>query len=121
MQLGNKDRMASFSAKTLALLREYYKGYRPKIGLFEGQEAGKTYDERSLQQVMRWAVVSAGINKPATLHWLRHIYATDLPEAGTDLRYIQETLGHKSSRTTENYTHVSTRYLQNITLPFEDL
>ncbi|MFN5385996.1 MAG: tyrosine-type recombinase/integrase, partial [Bacteroidota bacterium] len=82
---GNKDRMAPLSANTNALLREYYRGYRPKIWLFEGQEAGKPYDERSLQQVMRRAVVSAGINKPATLHWLRHSYATHLLEAGTDL------------------------------------
>ena len=117
LQLGNKDRMASFSAKTLALLREYYKGYRPKIGLFEGQEAGKPYDERSLQQVMRRAVVSAGINKPATLHLLRHSYATHLLEAGTDLRYIQENLGHKSSRTTEIYTHVSNQLLSKVKLP----
>lgn len=118
---GKKDRIAPLSQKTIALLREYYKVYRPKVWLFEGQQAGEPYDERSIQQVMRRAVSMAGIEKPATLHWLRHSYATHLLEAGTDLRYIQEILGHKSSRTTEIYTHVSTRYLRNIVSPFEDL
>lgn len=118
---GKKDRIAPLSQKTIVLLREYYKVYRPKVWLFEGQQVGEPYDERSLQQVMRRAVSVAGIQKPATLHWLRHSYATHLLEAGTDLRYIQEILGHKSSRTTEIYTHVSTRYLRNIVSPFEDL
>jgi integrase/recombinase XerD len=65
--------------------------------------------------------VKAGIKKPVTLHWLRHFYATHLPESGTDLRFIQELLGHSSSRTTEIYTHVSTKSLQNIKSPYEDL
>lgn len=56
-----------------------------------------------------------------TLHWLRHSYATHLPESGTDLRYIQELLERKSSKTTEIYTHVSTKSIQNIKSPFDDL
>jgi integrase/recombinase XerD len=103
------------------MLRVYFVAYRPKEYLFEGQESGKPYDERSLQQVMKQALIKAGIKKPATLHWLRHSYATHLLEAGTDLRYIQELLGHKSSRTTEIYTHVSTREIQKIKSPFDDL
>ncbi|MBL0073825.1 MAG: tyrosine-type recombinase/integrase [Bacteroidetes bacterium] len=55
------------------------------------------------------------------MHWLRHSYATHLHESGTDIRFIQELLGHKSSRTTEIYTHVSTRSIQNIKSPFDNL
>ncbi len=117
---GNKDRIAPLSDKILELLRAYYKTYKPKEWLFEGQ-AGGQYDERSLTSVMRQAVTKAGINKPATLHWLRHSFATHLLEAGTDLRYIQELLGHKSSKTTDIYTHVSTKSIQNIKSPFDDL
>ena len=61
------------------------------------------------------------IKKPVTLHWLRHSYATHLLESGTDLRYIQEILGHKSSKTTEIYTHVSTHSIQKIVSPFDTL
>lgn len=117
---GNKDRITPLSDKVLELLRVYYKTHKPKEWLFEGQ-AGGQYDERSLASVMRQAVTKAGIKKPATLHWLRHSFATHLLEAGTDLRYIQELLGHKSSKTTEIYTHVSTKSIQNIKSPFDDL
>ena len=89
--------------------------------LFEGQKAGTPYDERSLQQVIKQAVAKCNIAKPVSLHWLRHSYATHLLEAGTDLLYIQEILGHSSSRTTEIYTHVSTKSLQNIVSPFDTL
>ena len=82
---------------------------------------GEPYDTRSLQLVMKTALLKAKIKKPVTLHWLRHSYATHLLESGTDIRYIQEILGHKSSRTTEIYTHVSTRSLQKIISPFDDL
>ena len=61
------------------------------------------------------------ITKPVSLHWLRHSYATHLLENGTDLRYIQEILGHSSSKTTEIYTHVSTKNIQKITSPFDYL
>ncbi len=118
---GRKDRIAPLSAKILSLLREYYKQYRPKIWLFEGQEDGMPYSEQSLQSVFKTALKKTTNTKPVTLHWLRHSYATHLLESGTDLRYIQELLGHKSSRTTEIYTHVSTKNLQQIKSPFDDL
>jgi len=118
---GKKDRIAPLSAKILEMLRIYYKAYRPKTYLFEGHIAGEPYDERSLQQVLKQALVKARVDKEVSLHWLRHSYATHLLEAGTDLRYIQELLGHKSSKTTEIYTHVSTKEIQKIRSPFDDL
>ena len=118
---GKKDRIVPISHKIITLLREYYKMYKPKYWLFEGQTIGEKYTAESLQNVLKQAIAKVNINKPVTLHWLRHSYATHLLESGTDLRYIQELLGHKSSRTTEIYTHISTKSLQNIKSPFDDL
>ncbi len=118
---GKKDRVVPLSEKILILLRNYFGLYKPKVWLFEGQKAGSPYDERSLASVLRQAIAKTKIQKPVTLHWLRHSYATHILEAGTDLRYIQELLGHKSSKTTEIYTHVSTKNIQNIKSPFDDL
>lgn len=118
---GRRDRVTPISNKVIEMLREYYKMYKPKTWLFEGQNPGEQYSEKSLQNVLKQALEKAKIKKPVTLHWLRHSYATHLLEAGTDLRYIQELLGHKSSKTTEIYTHVSTKNLQNIKSPFDDL
>lgn len=118
---GRKDRIVPISEKLIELLREYYRQYKPKAWLFEGQVAGEKYSEQSLQSVLKQSVKMCNINKPVTIHWLRHSYATHLLEGGTDLRYIQELLGHKSSRTTEIYTHVSTKSIQQIKSPFDDL
>jgi integrase/recombinase XerD len=118
---GKKDRIVPLSPKILELLREYYKSNKPQNYLFEGQRPGFCYSKRSIQLVLKQALAKASIKKPATLHWLRHSYATHLLESGTDLRYIQELLGHSSSKTTEIYTHVSTKNLQQIKSPFDDL
>jgi len=118
---GKKDRIAPLSDKMLNLLREYYKIYKPVKWLFEGDDKGEQYSERSISNVLKQALEKTGIKKPISLHWLRHSYATHLLESGTDLRYIQELLGHKSSKTTEIYTHVSTKSLRNIKSPFDDL
>lgn len=118
---GKKDRIITLSEKVLLLLKEYYKAFRPKVWLFEGQRIAEQYSERSLQLVLKQSIKRAKINKPVSLHWLRHSYATHLLESGTDLRYIQELLGHKSSKTTEIYTHVSTKSIQKIKSPFDDL
>ena len=118
---GKKDRIVPLSIKTIELLRDYTKTYQPKEFLFEGQHEGTMYDERSLQQVLKQGLKKVGIAKPVTLHWLRHSYATHLLEGGTDLRYIQEILGHSRSTTTEIYTHVSTKSIQNVVSPFDSL
>jgi integrase/recombinase XerD len=118
---GKKDRVTPLSLKLVELLREYYISIKPKEWLFEGQKLGTQYSEKSLQSVLKQSLEKSKIIKPVTLHWLRHSYATHLLEGGTDLRYIQELLGHNSSRTTEIYTHVSTNRLQNIKSPFDDL
>jgi len=118
---GKKDRIVPLSPLILKMLREYYKIYKPKIYLFEGSILGEPYSEKSLQSVLKQAIKKVGIAKPVTLHWLRHSYATHLLESGTDLRYIQELLGHSSSKTTEIYTHVSTKSIQQIKSPFDDL
>lgn len=110
---GRKDRIAPLSPKILELLRQYYTLHKPQTWLFEGQKKGDPYSEKSLESILKQALVKAHIRRPVTLHWLRHSYATHLLEAGTDLRYIQELLGHNSSRTTEIYTHVSTKSCNN--------
>lgn len=118
---GKKDRITPLSAKILDLLRAYFIEYKPQTYLFEGQKGNCKYSERSLEEVLKKSLKLASIKKPVTLHWLRHSYATHLLESGTDLRYIQELLGHNSSRTTEIYTHVSTKSIQQIKSPFDDL
>jgi integrase/recombinase XerD len=118
---GKKDRIVPISNKIIDLLRDYYKAYKPKTWLFEGQNGGEKYSEESLAKVLKQSLTKTNIQKPVTLHWLRHSYATHLLENGTDIRYIQELLGHSSSRTTEIYTHVSTRNIQNIVSPFDML
>lgn len=117
---GKKDRVIPLSDKIVELLRDYYKAYKPSVWLFEGQTGG-LYSAESLAKVLKQSLVRCGITKPVSLHWFRHSYATHLLEKGTDLRYIQEILGHSSSKTTEIYTHVSTHNLQNIKSPFDDL
>jgi integrase/recombinase XerD len=118
---GKKDRIVPLSPKILEMLRTYYTYYKPKTWLFEGQIKGEQLSENTLRYALASARLKAGIDKPVTLHWLRHSYATHLLESGTDLRYIQEMLGHNSSRTTEIYTHVSTQNIQLIKSPFDDL
>ncbi len=118
---GRKDRIVPLGEKLFVLLHSYLESYKPKEWLFEGQPAGTAYDESSLAAVLKQAVQKCKINKPVTLHWLRHSYATHLLEGGTDLRYIQELLGHSRSTTTEIYTHVSTKSLQKVISPYDTL
>ncbi len=118
---GKKDRVIPLSDSLLNKIKEYYHAHKPKQFLIEGQFEGKPLTASGLHKVFEKAMRKAKINKPYTIHCLRHSIATHLLENGTDLRYIQELLGHKSSKTTEIYTHVSTQGLQNIKNPFDDL
>ena len=117
---GGKDRIVPLSETVLQLLRQYYVAYKPKKYVFEGQN-GLQYNERSLSLVLKKGCELAGIKKSVNLHMLRHSYATHLLESGTDLRYIQTLLGHKSSKTTEIYTHVSQRSINKIVSPLDKL
>lgn len=118
---GRKDRMVPVGSKLMAQLDQYIASYKPTHYLFEGQKPGNPYSGKSLDNVLQQAVTKAGINKPVTPHWLRHSFATHSLENGTDLRYIQVLLGHKSSRTTEIYTHVSETHIRHIKSPFDNL
>ena len=103
---GGKDRVVMLSPLLLESLRHYYKIYQPEEYLIEGQGGG-VYSEKSVQVIVKNAALKAGITKKVTPHTLRHSFATHLLENGTDIRYIQELLGHKSVNTTEIYTHVT--------------
>ncbi len=117
---GQKDRYSILSEKVLSLLREYVKEYRPEEYLFEGPSGG-TYSAASIQALMRTHKKICGINKKATPHTLRHSFATHLPDKGTDIRFIQELLGHKHISTTQIYTHVSSRTLKDVKSPIDDI
>ena len=118
---GKKDRVVPLPMSMIDQLREYYRSERPHIYLFEGDTPGQPYAQRSLQLVFQNALRKTGIKKPATLHWLRHSYATHLLERGTDIRYIQELLGHSNTKTTMIYTHVGQKSLEQIRSPLDDL
>ncbi|MDQ2086820.1 tyrosine-type recombinase/integrase [Herbivorax sp. ANBcel31] len=116
---GKKDRYTLLSNIALEILRDYFKLYKPESWLFEGAKEGKHITERSIQKVFGRAVFKVGIKKKASVHTLRHSFATHLLESGTDLRYIQELLGHESSKTTEIYTHVSEKDFGKIQSPLD--
>lgn len=117
---GNIDRMVPIPQKVWEKISTYLKGYEPVTYLFEGQTGGK-YSVESVYSVFKQSLRRAGIKKEVGVHCLRHSYATHLHESGLDIRYIQELLGHKSTRTTEIYTHVSRRNLFAIRSPIEDM
>ena len=117
---GKKDRYSLLSERLIQELRQYLGEYRPKHWLFEGQ-TGDKYADRSVQMIFRKASTRAGIDARYTTHSLRHSFATHLLEKGTDLRYIQELLGHNSPKTTEIYTHVTAKAKQKIISPLDDL
>lgn len=118
---GKKDRTVVLSEGILQLLRKYYRAYQPKDWLFEGQYKDEAYSTRSLQQIFHRAKEKAKIIQPVTFHSLRHSYATHLHECGTDIKLIQELLGHNDIQTTLRYTHVSNLAIEKIKSPFDQL
>ncbi|MCT4545260.1 MAG: tyrosine-type recombinase/integrase [Vallitalea sp.] len=118
---GKKDRYVMLSEVLLIQLREYYKEYKPNKWLFEGANKKEHISERTIQRIFKNACVKAGIKKQVSVHSLRHSFATHLLETGTDLRYIQELLGHSSSKTTEIYTHVTNKNITKIKSPLDSI
>ncbi|MBK6948388.1 MAG: tyrosine-type recombinase/integrase [Haliscomenobacter sp.] len=111
---------AILSEKAFGLLKEFLEVYRPFEWVFEGQSGGK-YSETSVQKIFTLAKEKSGVNPYGTVHTLRHSFATHLLEKGVDLRYIQELLGHESSKTTEIYTHITKKGWDKIKSPLDDL
>jgi len=120
MAKGKKDRKVMLLEILLKHLREYFVHYRPQEYLFEGQNGGR-YSDKSVQNVVHQSAKQAGIKKEVTPHTLRHSFATHLLESGTDIRYIQELLGHQSVKTTEIYTHIADISKSKIRSPLDML
>ncbi|MFC2087451.1 site-specific tyrosine recombinase/integron integrase [Bacteroidota bacterium] len=116
---GQKDRYVTLSDQLLKLLRRYFRQYKPKIYLFNGQK-GEKYTTSSIRKVFRNAVNRVGIKKKVRIHTLRHSFATHLLEKGVDIRYIQDMLGHQDPKTTMIYTHISQRKIATFTNPLDE-
>ncbi|MGN7456029.1 site-specific tyrosine recombinase/integron integrase [Paenibacillus pasadenensis] len=118
---GRKDRITLLSDIARGAVERYVGSGQSGDWLFPGQDGRRHLTERSVQKLFEQVRSRAGIRKPVSVHSLRHSFATHLLENGTDLRYIQELLGHQSSRTTERYTHVGTRDVRRIRSPLDGI
>ncbi|OWZ82766.1 tyrosine-type recombinase/integrase [Natranaerobius trueperi] len=118
---GLKDRYTLLSATALNTLEKYMKIQHTSQWLFPGQSKNSHLTVRSVQKEFSKTRKKAGITKEVSIHSLRHSFATHLLEAGTDIRYIQELLGHKSTKTTQVYTHVTKKELTKINSPLDNL
>jgi integrase/recombinase XerD len=116
---GNKDRYTLLGEKTLQLLRLYWKAYHPDSWLFPSKDPTQPLTGSSVQRVFKKALHKAGIKKKASVHTLRHSFATHLLESGTDLYYIQRLLGHSAASTTSVYLHITGKDLGKITSPID--
>jgi len=117
---GMKDRVTLLSEELLVLIRKYYKKYHPKVWLFESSDKIK-YSPQAVRKKFHQAFDKTGIDKKATVHTLRHTFATHMLENGEDVRKIQKLLGHKNITTTEIYTHISSKAIQNLRSPLDSL
>lgn len=118
---GGKDRYTILSKTSLECLREYWRAYRPKDWLFEGQKEGSHICYTTIRNIFVEAKERAGITKPVGPHSLRHAFATHLIEAGTSLHHVQLLLGHKSPKTTTVYLHVSKMNLAQVCSPLDSI
>jgi len=116
---GKKDRMVMLPYSIVHSLEIYKQLYKGTYYVFEGQFASEPYSTGSVQQVMRDAIKKSGLEKKATVHTLRHSFATHLLENGTDIRYIQQFLGHSSIKTTTIYTHLTKTAVDKIQSPLD--
>ena len=117
---GKKDRTTILSTELLKLLRKYYKEYQPKVWLFESLERDQ-YSKSSVQEIFYKSLRRSNVDKKVSVHSLRHSFATHLLEQGEDLRYIQKILGHKNSKTTEIYTHITSTGLKKLKSPLDSI
>ncbi|MDB9827948.1 site-specific integrase [Flavobacteriaceae bacterium] len=115
---GRKDRYATIAKSVHPLLKSYYTSYKPTVYFIENPNGG-LYSAGSVRSFLKKSCRAAGINKKVTPHTLRHSYATHLLEQGTDIRYIQELLGHSKPETTMIYTHVTQKSLRDIKSPLD--
>jgi len=124
---GSKDRDAKLSPVLHRLLRHWYVEARvegkmlPGGWLFPGMNPVNHLSTRQLNRLFRLSLEAAGVNQRATLHTLRHSFATHMLEAGVDIRVIQVLLGHKKLETTARYSHVATKTLREVTSPLDSL
>lgn len=116
---GRKDRYTLLSNRALAALRAYRAHADGDEWLFPGHRPDRHISSRAVQKIVARAKIAAGTQRPITVHTLRHSFATHLLESGVDVRYIQELLGHTSTRTTQIYTHVSRRGIENVRSPLD--
>ena len=118
---GQKDRYVILAPRLLEILREYYKRVRPKVYLFNGRQRGVQFSKTAGQWCMRRAKSRSGIKKTASVHTLRHCYATHHIESGTDLVYLKEQLGHKHLKTTAVYVHLCMERYRTINHPLSEM
>jgi len=118
---GNKDRIVMLPYSIVSYLHDYRNLFPSNDWVFTGQYKGEALSARTIQQVMKDAVTKAGLEKKATVHTLRHSFATHLLESGTDIRYIQQLLGHSSIKTTMIYTHITPQAERRIISPLDNL
>jgi site-specific recombinase XerD len=116
---GRKDRYVMLSTQLLAILRHYWKRERPSRWLFPGRDKNHPLTTRQLQRVFRRAANAAGLGTAITVHTLRHCFATHLLEHGTDIRVIQDLLGHRHLTTTARYARVALKTIRDVQSPLD--